>query len=203
MKTDFLYYLQFGLQVLICFLHLFNFFSWLSLFSLNDLLSFSDWLIFLFLYFLKGKFHFLLTGLYNLHIVIFKVFFFCFNCVGMLSSHWCRTARFWWSHIDLYAVECVLTLSSANLFLQWVQVGAVHQGVPLLVIAAVEAHDLGGGLSSRCRWVWCSSRCSLSQGPGGCGCCWVWFGVWEGCFQVSVVLLVEDKAPYFLLEATA
>lgn len=63
----------------------------------------------------------------------------------------------------LYATECVLALPSAHLFLQYVRVGSMLQGVTLPQNGTVGAHDLDGHISSRCRQVCASGGCWYGQ----------------------------------------
>lgn len=65
-----------------------------------------------------GFIHFLFKGLYHLHYVDFKIFFLCFNCVGIARACCSRLAGLSWSHTALVIVDCVLMLVSRHLHLR-------------------------------------------------------------------------------------
>lgn len=111
-------------------------------------------------------------GLCHLYKVIFKITFSCFICIGMFMSWYCKTTNIWWCHLALYVVGCILTLSSTYLFLQYVQVGYVLQGVPPLPTGAFRV---------------CASGVHLSRYRQGLLLCWCiigWLGVWEDFYNV-------------------
>lgn len=55
----------------------------------------------------------------------------------MFRSCCCKPTSFWRCHIFLYVVECILTLRLTYLFLQWMQVWPVLQGVLFLLLVQV------------------------------------------------------------------